>query len=101
MATIIDSLKCISSYPIPQRTIVDALVGRGLAPDAEVDETVLNSKAYKSAVADLYCWLAVAPNISQGGQSYSFTNDERAEFRNRARGISGKSVRHGYKGDKL
>lgn len=111
MATVLESLKGINAYPIPLRTILDVGIGRTLDPAANVDETILTSKAYRLATADLYYWLAVAPDISQGGQSYSFTDEERRDFRNRAISIYGeygeaddnvgKGVRYGYKGSKL
>lgn len=111
MATVLESLKGINAYPIPLRTILDVGGGRKLPLASDVDETILTSKAYQLATADLYYWLAVAPDVSQGGQSYSFTDEERRDFRNRAMSIYGeygepedkvgKGVRYGYKGSKL
>lgn len=111
MSTVLEALKGINAYPIPLLAILDAGIGRELDPTTEVDETILRSKEYKLATADLYYWLAVAPNVSQGGQSYSFTDEERKDFRNRATAIYdeygepddnvGKGVRYGYKGSRL
>lgn len=109
MATVLESLKGINAYPIPLRTILDVGVGRKLPLDSDVDETILTSKAYQLATADLYYWLAVAPDVTQGGQSYSFTDEQRIQFRNRANRLYGecqeesnkpKSI-YGYKGSRL
>ena len=56
MATVLESLKGINAYPIPLRTILDVGVGRKLPLDSDVDETILTSKAYQLATADLYYW---------------------------------------------
>ena len=54
-------------------------------------------------------WLSKAPNISQGGQSYSFSEDERKDFRNEAKGLYDECgedkadilPKFGYKGTRL
>ena len=56
-------------------------------------------------------WLSVAPDVSQGGQSYSFTDEQRKQFRNRANSLyddfgasdeagTPKPI-YGYKGSRL
>ena len=108
MTTILEALKGISSYPIPFRTLVETAEGRGLSLADEATAEVLAGKAFRLATADLLLWLSLAPNISQGGQSYSFSEDQRQQMRNRSNAIAeelepeaeGKSI-YGYKGSSL
>lgn len=83
MARIVELLRGLSSYPVPQAAIDTILFNRGIHPTEEVyiegDQT-----KYNQARADLYMWLANAPDVSQGGQTYSFTNEQRAAFRRKA-----------------
>lgn len=111
MTTILDTLKGINAYPVPLRSITRAAAGRGLDVAQEATQEVLQSKEYKLAEADILLWLYEAPDVSQGGQSYSFTDDQRASFRDRAYtlyrqwGDAGDPTipksRYGYKGSKL
>lgn len=110
VVTYLELLKGISAYPIPIRTLI-AVSGRwGIALSEEPQAEVLQSREYNLCVAELLLWLSIAPNISQGGQSYSFSEDERKQLRSRAYGIydawgvDGKSTPktlYGYKGSRL
>ena len=108
MATVLEALKGINAYPIPMRSIEDAAEYRGIVLSDEASQEKMQSAAYKLAQADLLLWLSLAPDVSQGGQSYSFTDEQRVQFRNRANALfrecddSGqtKSI-YGYKGSKL
>lgn len=107
--TTIEALKGISSYPIPMRTLDEVMQRNGVDAEAETTIEVLQSKGYKLAYADLLMWLSYSPSISQGGQSYSFTEEQRVQFRARANEIFGEyadedntpKVRFGYKGSRL
>lgn len=106
--TIFDSLQSINAYPIPSATITRVGMGRGLDPEATVTADTLKTPEYRMAYADLLLWLSVAPNISQGGQSYSFSDEERKRFRQEALDILDElddeyknHVPYGYKGDRL
>lgn len=107
--SILDALKGINSYPIPLRTLTEVAERRGVELMATSTAEVLNDKSYRLAKADLMLWLSYAPNISQGGQSYSFTDEQRKEFRHQAQAVydalepSENTVcaTFGYKGDKL
>lgn len=109
MATLLDSLKAISAYPIPLRTLTETAERRDLSVTAEATQEVLQSKTYRLAKADLLLWLSIAPDISQGGQSFSFTDEQRKDFKRQAQGIydvlepSQKAgrVTYGYKGSRL
>lgn len=103
----IDALKSLSNYPIPTRTIEMSALARGVDIESEASQSVLTSKGFRLTTADLAIWLSKAPNISQAGISYSFTDDERRNFRRQAISIYneyGEKVAggsFGYKGDKL
>lgn len=107
--TILESLKGVNAYPIPLRTLVTAATGRGIDLTDDTTQEVLVSKAYNLAVADILMWLAVAPDISQGGQSYGFSDEERRQLRGRALGlysqfgedVKAQGVVYGYKGSRL
>lgn len=109
--TILEALKGVSAYPIPPRTITTVADKRGLQLTEEATQEVLRGKAFSLAVADLLMWLSVAPDVSQGGQSYSFTDEQCKQFRNRANCLydeydvadetgTPKSI-YGYKGNRI
>lgn len=110
MPTILDSLKAINAYPIPLRTIDEVAVRRGLTLHAEATQEVLKGGAFGLAKADLLLWLSHAPNVSQGGQSYSFTDEQREDLRTAAYDLydafaedeadKPKTI-YGYKGSRL
>jgi hypothetical protein len=109
METILESLKGVNAYPVPLRTLVEIAERRGLSLTSEATQADLRGKDYKLATADLLLWLSLAPNISQGGQSYSFTDEQRQQFRNRANALfdefgeetSSVQPTYGYKGSRL
>lgn len=108
--TILEALKGISAYPIPLRTITTVAAKRGVSLTSDATQEVLTGKAYNLATADLLMWLSDAPDVSQGGQSYSFTDEQRKQFRSRANGLydefgddeagTPKPI-YGYKGNRL
>ena len=87
MAKVIETLKGVNAYPVPLRTLVETAEKRGLDLDGEAKAEVLKSKAYNLVKADLFMWLSFAPNISQGGQSFSFTDEQRTRLRNQAKAL--------------
>lgn len=107
--TTLDALKGLTAYPIPLRALTEIAEGRGVALHEEATQETLTGKAYNLAKADVYLWLFAAPNITQGGQSYSFTDEQRTEFRNRAyrlysefdTGNAASKPVYGYKGTRL
>ena len=110
MATILEALKGVNAYPVPLRTLVGVAEGRGVELTGEASFEVMNGKAFNLAVADLLLWLAFAPDISQGGQTYSFTDEQRLQLRNRANKLYNKylddeeessTAVYGYKGSRL
>ena len=109
MATILDALKGINAYPVPPHTLNSIAVVRGLSLADTATRETLNGKDFKLATADGLMWLSKPPNISQGGQSYSFSEDERKDFRNEAKGLYDECgedkadilPKFGYKGTRL
>lgn len=109
--TVLDAIRGISAYPVPQRTIEKIAGKRGLELETVTNGDVFASKAYNLATADILMWLSAAPDVSQGGQSYSFTDEQRKQFRLRANGLydkydptgdaSERKTIYGYKGDRL
>lgn len=107
--TNLDALKSINAYPIPLRTLMEVAERRGISLTSGYTEEELQSKEFLLAKADLLLWLSLAPNISQGGQSFSFTDEQRKDLKRQARDIYGVleptsnagCVTFGYKGDRL
>lgn len=105
--TTLEALKSVNSYPIPLRTLQEVAQRREVELESDCTVTVIQSKGYNLAYADLLMWLSFAPQVTQGGQSYSFTDDQRLQFRNHADELYGKyeddapKARYGYKGSKL
>lgn len=102
-------MKNLSAYPIPSAAIEDIAEGVGLAVDAELTSEIRNGIAFKRAQARVYLFLSEAPNVSQGGISFSFSEEERRRFRRRAESLfeqigdtsSDAGVEYGYKGEDL
>ncbi|MBO7264367.1 MAG: hypothetical protein J6U93_07600 [Alistipes sp.] len=107
MATIVESLRALNAYPIPMTTLVTIVEGRGLMPhDTLINEAMQD---YRKAEADVYMWLSNAPDVSQGGQNYSFSDEQRRHLRQQALAIyneagennASKRTIYGYKGTRL
>lgn len=106
--TVLDSLRAINGYPLSLLSLELAARGRNLDPGAEVTKEVLGSKGYRLAKADVLMMLADAPDVTQEGITYSFTDEQRGSFRKSASVIyneNGERERgaavYGYKGDRL
>lgn len=110
-ATVLESLKAVNAYPIPLRTLLETIERRGLLQTEETTQEVLRGAKYNLALADLLLWLSFAPDISQGGQSFSFTDKQRVQLRNRAKQLQQQYLSaqeaeqnkpiYGYKGNRL
>lgn len=112
--TILDYLRAISTYPVPVQYLEGIAIRRMIVLEQPVDTATSRSKDFNLATADVLMWLSCAPDVSQGGQSYSFTDEQRQQFRNRANSIYGKyagngeddetagtKAIYGYKGSRL
>lgn len=106
--TVLDSLRSISGYPLSASALEMAAISRGLDIREEVTKDVAASDAYRLAKADVLMMLADAPDVTQEGISYSFTDEQRNSFRMSASVIYGECgddtagfTIYGYKGDRL
>lgn len=82
MKKVSELLKSVSSYPIPANILMEAGIKYELDIEADATPEIVTSNSYKLAKADVYKCLASAPNISQNGISFSFTDDQRQMFLN-------------------
>lgn len=109
--TTLEALKGINPYPIPLRTLTEVAGRRDVDLAAENTQEVYRSKGYNLCRADLLMWLSFAPDITQGGQSYSFTDEQRTDLQNLARQLYDEFTEeedepivkniYGYKGRRL
>lgn len=105
--TLSDYLRGLTNYPVPEEALQSILSKRGL----DGKRPMTDDKLLCLTTADVYRWLSTAPDISQGGQSYSLSDNIREYYRKRARELyqaGGEpveevkaKVRYGYKGDRL
>ena len=105
--TLIDYLRGLTNYPVSEEALQSILSKRGL----DGKSTMKDDKLLCLVTADLYSWVALAPDISQGGQSYSLSDNIREYYRKRANELyraGGEpveevkaKVRYGYKGERL
>jgi hypothetical protein len=111
MATILESLKSISGYPVPLLTFADVSIKRNLNLENEATVEVLNSSAYRLAKADIMVRVSFAPNINQSDVGYNMLYSDREQLRAQANAIYGElgdaaympksKTRFGYKGNRL
>ena len=110
MENVIDILRGINAYPIPVKEIIGACEYRGLSYYDDATPEIMSGKAFNLVKADLLLWLSISPDISQCGQSYSFTDEQRRVMRNQAQALyaefepDGSAVQkpiYGYKGSRL
>lgn len=109
--TLLQSLKGISTYPIPSATLQSIAEGCGFTGEEEANPENLNTPEAKRAIAKVYIFLFTAPNVSQNGISFSFSAEERKAFRKIAKAILdeigddpsalGLGEKYGYKGEHL
>lgn len=109
--TIAQSLQTLNAYPLPPYIVEQVCIARGIDTEGELVKSTLKSPKYILAEADIFRWLAQAPNVSQGGQSYNFTDAQRADFKRQAirrykeqgeeTELQSLRTTYGYKGSRL
>ncbi len=110
--TILDSLKTLNRYPVPSPFLESTLIRYGVDGGEALTADIINGAAYNLVKADVFVWLSDAPDISQGGQTYGFTDEQRVRLRNEAYaiyreygkdmdGISTPTPLYGHKGSRL
>lgn len=85
--TILESLKSLSGYPIPQLSLENIVEECGLSVDDTATSALRETKPYKRAKARVYILLSEAPDVSQGGISYSFSDEDKKRFRMQAESL--------------
>jgi hypothetical protein len=85
--TILQSLKSVTGYPVPSCTIQDIAEQHGIDIEENATLEVRASSKFRLTKADVLFWLANAPNVSQAGIVYNFTDEDRRNFRSQATGI--------------
>lgn len=85
--TIREALKGLTGYPIPTTTLDYILTASDVDGAGEFSVAISQSAEYKRAEGYVFRYLSEAPNVSQGGVSYSFTADDRTHFANRAKSL--------------
>lgn len=109
MATVLDCLQSINTYPIQLRTFTEVAERRGVDLTEEATAELLKGAVFSLCRADILLWLSYAPAVSQGGISYSFTDEQREKMRNEAQKLYDEfseddisvTVKYGYKGSRL
>ena len=77
--TILQALRSVNAYPLTDEQLEIAAITAGLDPQS--DAGAMTTKEYTHAKANVYSLLAEAPNISQGGITFSFSAEEKKQFR--------------------
>lgn len=105
--TILEELRGINAYPIPDDVILASCLKRNVDP-TQTATVGTHNDAYRLVEADLLLWLSRAPDVTQGGQRYSFNESQRKEFRNAAAAVydeldggDGAKPIYGYKGSRM
>ena len=82
------ALMYLSNYPIPLPVIENIMNEQGLdVATSDADADTRTSVAFKRCKAYVYLFLSKAPNVTQGGITYSFGQKEREGFARMANGI--------------
>lgn len=80
MKKVSELLQSINAYPIPANVITEAGIRHNVDVESDVTPEIIKSSGYKLAKADIYAYLAGAPNVTQNGISFSFSEDQRTYF---------------------
>lgn len=79
MKTVLQAIKDEIYYPINDGLVENKLLGRDLSPDEELSKDVLNSDAWKGALADSLLTLIQQVNVSEGDKSFGTMTDKQRE----------------------
>lgn len=108
--TYLEALQGINAYPIPLVTITEVAERRNISLNANARQQDMLDRDYRLCRADLLLWLSIAPNVSQGGISYNFSEEQRKALKQQAQAIYDeleaedapvRQVKFGYKGSRL
>lgn len=79
MKNILQAIKDEAYYPLNDGIVENKLIGRELDPDQEFSKSVLDSDAYKGALADTLLTLIQQVNVSEGDKSFGAMTDKQRE----------------------
>jgi hypothetical protein len=108
--TVLESLKDISGFPVPDSTIESMAIKREINLSDTVTKTIIVSNNYRLVKADILLWVSFAPNINQEGISFDISDSDRESLRKMANAVYKElgddayikeNVGYGYKGDRL
>lgn len=78
--TVSESLKSINNYPIPPYVLTKSAIKNGMSLEEEVTSEILISREYRLMEADVYAFLSGAPDVTQNGITFSFSQEQRDWF---------------------
>ena len=84
---ILESLKNLSGYPIPRLSLENIAEECGLTASDENTAEKRAEKPFKRAKAQVYILLSEAPDVSQGGITYHFSDEDKKRFRMQAQAL--------------
>lgn len=104
--TIAESLSALNAYPIPVARREIICIESGLVSGAEFTAETSLSVDYIKAKAMVFKYLAIAPNVTENGITYSFNESDKKRFLALASELLEsvnelKSGSYGYKGEDL
>lgn len=79
MKNVLQAIKDEIYYPVNDGLVENKLLGRDLPPDQEFSKDVLNSDAWKGALADSLLTLIQQVNVSEGDKSFGTMTDKQRE----------------------
>lgn len=105
---VINVIKSLTYYPIPQNVVEKISTERGLSLADEFSIEIGKSVEYKNTIADVYKWLSLAPSsISENGVAISFTDEDKRRFIELANELYAETgeelikCKYGYKGSRF
>lgn len=102
--TILESLTSLSNYPIASEYVQATIIAEGLQ-DNEFTPAIAKDARYLRAKRRVCLYLVTAPNVTQGGISYTLDQKAREQFLDMASEIAEELAdeggRFGYIGDEL
>ena len=79
MKSILQAIKDEAYYPINDGLVENKLIGRDLVPNDEFSKAVMESDAFKGALADTLYTLIQQVNVSEGDKSFGAMTDKQRE----------------------
>lgn len=104
--TLLESLQSLTNYPVSPEYVEGVLTEEGMSADTQLTPETAHSAGFLRAKRRVCLYIATAPNLSQGGISYSLDANARGQFIEMASDIAealseDEGGRYGYIGDEL